>query len=407
MLRQALDAAMTAPQGPVALTLPADLLLEVAPPCAVTRLPPAKRRFDLRDLAATLDRFEHIVLFAGSGCRLGGGPQALRTLAEHLGALVVTTPKAKGVFPESHPLARGIHGVVGGHPSAVEVLESAPDALLVLGSSLGELATGGWHPRIAKAQTLIQVDADPSRLARNYPIDVALPCTVVEFVEGVVPHLGRPPRQPPAGRVRRLPRGESDGRMLHPVDLVREAQHAFPPDAAFAVDSGEHAFFAAQHLQLDLPDAWFCMLGLGSMGSGIAGALGLALVNPGRTVVCLCGDGGMLMTLGALATAAQLGARIRYVVFADGRLGMVEHGHRTLYGRTPEFSLQGANFVAAALSLGVPAWSVSAPGELASLANTLDEIQGPALIVAHIDPSVSHPKGGRLSTLADRVQEAQ
>jgi thiamine pyrophosphate-dependent acetolactate synthase large subunit-like protein len=58
---------------------------------------------------------------------------------------VATTPKAKGVFPEDHPLSLGVFGL-GGHPSVRAYAERGLDVLIAIGTSLGDVATDGWSP---------------------------------------------------------------------------------------------------------------------------------------------------------------------------------------------------------------------------------------------------------------------
>lgn len=407
MLLDALQTAMAAPRGPVLLTVPADLLTARLPPTRMFVAAPSQAApSDPETLAHLLMDTPSVTILAGSGCRSAAGARALRHLAETLGAPVMTTPKAKGVFPESHPLSLGIHGVVGGHPSAAEAVEAGFDTLLVLGSSLGELATSGWSEAIVPRRHLIQVDAGLERVGRSYPVTHAVHCTVEAFAAAVVPLL--PPAREPSPRtgLHRLPRGEARTERLHPVDAIREIQHICPPDTVFCVDSGEHTFFAAQHLHIDAPDGWLCMLGLGSMASAPGGALGVALAQPDRPVACICGDGGLLMGLGALATAAEHGLPVRIFVFDDGRLGMVENGQTAIYGRSHTFGTGPVDLAAAARALGVTAFTVREAGELVALSDTLDAIEGPVLIDLLIDRGVSMPKGGRLSTLSDKKEVA-
>jgi len=405
-LHEAVRVATTPPFGPVVLTVPADVLRARLPTTRIARAaPPQPPLPDVSEVTPLFSPESRVVILAGSGCRMGAGPRALAALAERLAAPVLTTPKAKAVFPESHPLARGIFGV-GGHPSARETLEDGTDVVLVLGSSLGELATAGWDPVLHAGTHLIQVDVHGPALGRTLPVTHAIRASVQTFVAALLPHLPPAPQERPPGRLRRMPRGP--GRCpdrMHPVDAVRELQHALPPNTVFAVDSGEHTFAALQHLVIDQPDAWFAMLGLGSMGSGICGALGLALAHPERPVACICGDGGLLMSLGELATAAADGLPVRWMVFNDQRLGMVAHGQQAIFGRSHDFDTAPGDLAAVARALGVTAFTVRQPGELMELSEVLHSHDGPVLVDIHIDPEPSMPKGGRLSTLADQAQE--
>ena len=81
---------------------------------------------DRRAARASMRDGKRGVIFVGSGVRRGDGPQQLIELAERLQWPVMTTPKAKGVFPEDHPLSLGVFGM-GGHLSASDYLEKGVD----------------------------------------------------------------------------------------------------------------------------------------------------------------------------------------------------------------------------------------------------------------------------------------
>ena len=403
MVHEALTAAMTVPMGPAVLTLPAELLAEHTEPVRVLSSQPAPRPAlpGLAPLATMLGCCSRPLIFAGSGCRSGDGPALLLQLAERLSAPVMTTPKAKGVFPETHPLSLGFFGV-GGHPSAHDAVAAGGDALLVLGSSLGEMTTSGWSDALRACGPIIQVDVAASKLSRSYPVDWAIDATVADFSAALLAVL--PPvavSEPWVPRLRRFPRGSRRGSRMHPVDAVREIQHVMPANTTFAVDSGEHSFFAGHYLEVRTPHGYFATQGLGSMGGGICGAIGLALSAPDQPVACICGDGGMLMVLGELATAATSNAPVRWFVFNDNKLGMVDHGMKALYGRSDGFALGSVDLAAAAAALGVTSFTARKPGDLIAEETLLREHSGPVLVNILVDPEPSMPKGGRLATLSD------
>jgi acetolactate synthase-1/2/3 large subunit len=129
-------------------------------------------------------------------------------------------------------------------------------------------------------------------------------------------------------------------------------------------------------------------LGLGGMGSGIGTAIGMQLAyGSSRQVVCVCGDGGILMYGCELATCARYSIPLVTVVFNDRQLGMVAHGFRGLFGRTPDFSTPAIDLVAFGRSLGVRSERLDA---LADLRQIIDHHHGqPLLIDVPINPEIS------------------
>jgi acetolactate synthase-1/2/3 large subunit len=110
------------------------------------------------------------MILAGSGCRGQGAPARLRAVAERYQCPVATTPKAKGVFPEDHPLSLGVFGL-GGHPSARAYGEPGIDVMVALGTSLGDVATEGWSPLLRGRRAFIHVDIDARPDRPQLPAD--------------------------------------------------------------------------------------------------------------------------------------------------------------------------------------------------------------------------------------------
>jgi acetolactate synthase-1/2/3 large subunit len=177
-LRRALRLALTGRPGPVHLNVPVDFWDR---PAVEDWFEPATYRpayelFDRRAVNAASRRLigaRHPVILVGSGAATASAAEHVRSLAELLPARVATTPRAKGVFPEDHPLSLGVMGIAG-HAAARNVLLSDEvDVLLTVGASLNETTTLNWHPNFRPSEALIQIDISADRIARNYPDDVA------------------------------------------------------------------------------------------------------------------------------------------------------------------------------------------------------------------------------------------
>jgi acetolactate synthase-1/2/3 large subunit len=191
-----------------------------------------------------------------------------------------------------------------------------------------------------------------------------------------------------------------DGRKPIPPDTALANLQAALPEARFTSDIGEHMLFCLHYLKVQRPGDFSMQLGLGSMGSGIAGATGLALADPERPVVCVCGDGGMQMSGMEILTAKKLGLKIVYAVFNDSRYNMVYHGMKQLYGEAQEFDAPEVDFSAWARSMGVPAMTIVRGGEITSnLVRSLLSQGGPALLDIRIDREMRIRGGGRVESL--------
>lgn len=407
LLRRAIATAMSGRRGPVVMTLPLDVTTaQLTPPriggtMTVGGLVAAESLDEVRDLLA---RAQRPLILAGAGVRGGGAPARLVTVAERAACPVATTPKGKGVFPESHPLSLGVLGL-GGHPSTRAYLERGVDLVIALGTSLGDMSTDGFTP-LLQAAALVHVDIDARQIGRSYAPTHAIVASTADFLGGLADRLGEvPPARAPLAAplgVRRhaLPASERTDRIASHA-AITTLQALLPADTIYTVDSGEHFLFAAHYLHLDHPDAFLVMTGLGSMGQSIGAAIGAQLAHPARAVAAICGDGCFAMTAFEIATAVQERLPIRVFVFNDQRLGMVEDGHRKVYGRQPLYPTGPLDVCLIARGLGAVSVRVSTVAELRAAEELLRHAPGPVVIDVAIDPAVSMPKGDRIAAMKE------
>lgn len=376
LLSRAIATATSGVAGPVLVSLPLDVstariaqpVIDVNPRLAFDPAPST-----IATIASALAGAKRPLLFVGSGARSGDGPRYVRRLAEHLQIPVMTTPKAKGVFPESHPLSLGVFGW-GGHPSATEYLKDGVDVVMALGTSLGEAATNNWSDLLKASDHFIHVDAEARKIGRSYPVTVGVAGLIDQTLPRVLAELEatgvtrRPSRR--FGIVRMNGGADvlygSEGRIA-PQRALWELQQVLPINTLYSVDMGDHTFFALHHLEVERPDGFVSMLGLASMESGIGAAVGMKVGRPDAPVVCVCGDGCFAMGMANLATAASERLPIILAVMNDDRYGMVEAGHAAIFGRSPPFSTGPMNIAEVARGLGAEGVVIEHPGQILAM----------------------------------------
>jgi acetolactate synthase I/II/III large subunit len=404
MLRRAIATAMSGRKGPVVLTLPIDVM--TTPVTA----PRVGGSITMGNMVAgeTLDEISELLLgaerpliLAGSGVRGNGAPARLRAVAERFSCPVATTPKAKGVFSETHPLSLGVLGL-GGHRSARRYLDSGVDVVLAIGTSLGDMATDGFAPSLQASRALIHVDIDARQVGKSYSPTHAIVASAAELLGGLAERrLDFTPLQRtlPLGVERHVLASSTKPDRIAPHDAILELQHLLPPDTIYTVDSGEHFLYATHFLETEHPDAFVVMTGLGSMGQSIGAAIGAQLAHPGRSVAAIVGDGCFAMNAFEIATAVQEQLPIRVFVFNDERLGMVENGHQTVYGRRPRYSTGPLDICSIARGLGAVTARVDGKNQFDPLLMTA---RGPVVIDVKIDPDIMIPKVDRVAVMATK-----
>lgn len=361
MVREAFATATAGEPGPVLLQLSADSLREEIAETSVAPEPDRRPegRSDLEELCRRVGSARRPVILLGQGTV----PDAAlaRRLVDRLVAPVLTTPSARGLIPEDHPLALAFDSVAGSVTAVNELLAGA-DLILVLGAKLGHNGTAGFALRIPAAP-LVHVDASAEVLGANYPAALSVVARAGEVLQSLLEFNPGPSAWSPEeiavwrSRVR-----TPDAPPLEPRvagSLSRDAagfftglRRALPRDAILVLDSGLHQLLARRHFPV--LDAWGLMLpsDLQSMGFGIPTALGVRLAAPHRPVLALVGDGGFTMTGFEVLSAVREGVDLVVIVFADGELGQIRLHQLTDYGAAHAVRVGSLGFAALAEALG-------------------------------------------------------
>jgi acetolactate synthase-1/2/3 large subunit len=337
-------------------------------------------------------------IWAGFGSR--GAPRGLRELAERTSAPVMCSPRAKGVFPEDHPLFIGVTGM-GGHTAmaANYMREHAPRRVLVLGSRLGE-PTSFWNPVFIPPDGFIHVDVNPAVPGLAYPQadTLAVQGDVGDFLAAL---LEAWPTSRVATTAPRLPRPHpvhpepnGSGR-VRPSVLMSIIQRTIVDgsNAIVLAESGNSFTWATHYLRFNQPKRYRVSTNVGSMGHAAAGVLGAA-IGHGRAVA-IVGDGAMHMNI-ELNTAAKRGVPAIWIILNDGRYNMCHQG-MTALGMTgvADAAFPMTDFALLAQSLGAQGVRVEHEAELEAAITQALSASGPFVVDVLIDADEVAPTHGR------------
>lgn len=421
-MRQALRVAMTGRKGPVHLSLPNDLMRQSAEddPRWSRRYRPICRPFDraaVREACLQLLAARRPAILAGHGVNLADARAELRELAEMLAVPVATTPKGKGAFDERNPLALRVFGLASSPRAERYLLSGEVDVLMVLGSSLHEMSTQGWDPRLQPKQAMIQVDLEPSVLARNYPVDVPVVGDIKAVLREMIFCLKRltahgefgplPDECERRRRAAELGPAHAAADMGHddapvkPQRLLHELSAVLPEDAVISLDVGNHTLWSLHYLQANGRNVFLNNWGsFAAMGYGIAGAIGAKIGAPQRPVIAIVGDGGFGMCGMEVSTAASYGYPVLWIVFNDARYNAVYHGQKLQYdGRTHGVEFRRMDVAAIARALGAEAFVVKRPRELRETFAAALRAKGPVVVDVWIDADEPPPLQSRVRSL--------
>lgn len=341
-------------------------------------------------------------VWAGHGARAASAE--LRRFVERAGLPVITSPRAKGVFSESHPLFVGVSGA-GGSPRVRAWFERhRPAHLLIVGTRLGEV-TSFLAPTHTPSGGWTHVDLDPTAFGAAFPqvpgrgivadagrFFVAL----LERAEATGWFARRSAGAPAERPVPELltPRRDGD---VRPPFLMQALQTRVVKgtDAVVMSEAGTSFTWCNAALRFEAPGRYRTSATWGSMGHFTTGCIGAALAGE-RRVVAVVGDGAMLMN-NEINTAAQYRARVVWVILNDAQFGLNEQGMTALGMRPVETQMPRTDFVAFARSQGADGLAVEREHELdAALARALAH-DGPFVLDVRIDRAIVSP------VIADRV----
>lgn len=426
-LRRALRLAFSGRPGPVHLNVPVDVWeKEVSEEWFDPKTyRPDSRLFDREAVQRAGDALlaaKNPVFLVGSGVRIANAGHHLKALADMLPARVATTPRAKGVYAEDDAYSLGVFGVAGHRDARDVILGDDVDVLFAIGTSLGETSTLNWNPKMMPSKTFIQLDIDPVRIGRNFPVDVGLVGDAQSILVELVYHLHRKIRDglfpestwekhalPVRGHDRydEAKRRVSDAPDLTPERWRWELSEVMPGGAIVFSDIGGHMLFNIHHLCIREQQQFVINLGFGSMGHGTAAPIGAALAHPGRPVFALVGDGCFTMNGMEILTAAEHDIPVVWIVENNNGHGITHHCSKILTGGKPMRAAsykRSLDIAKMADAMGVRSFVVDRPGMMARVLGEALHHGGPVVIEVRVDPNVAPPMGARAKSLAGFIE---
>ena len=389
--------------GPVLIDVPKNIQTSVIARSHVRcRWQPGERtRMDESHRAALYDQAamliaaaERPLLYFGGGVIKARAQELARQLVEHTDIPATTTLMALGLLPQSHALNLGMLGMHGARYTN-QAIESA-DLLVAIGARFDDRATGDPTTFATRAK-IIHIDIDPRELGKIKQPTLAIQDDAAAALREL---LQRADLLPPCNRGHWRAR-IADLRETHPLHRPRREEICSPYGIMAALgetlsegsivttDVGQHQMWAAQALPLADGYRWLTSGGLGTMGFGLPAAIGAALAAGDAPVICVTGDGSLLMNLQELATLAELGLNVKLVLLDNAALGLVRQQQHLFYRQRYVGSRyeRSVDFMAIARGFGLRACDLGlAPDPAQALRQAMDS-PGPALIRVPIHES--------------------
>ncbi|WP_395300965.1 acetolactate synthase large subunit [Enterobacter sp. ECC-175] len=379
--------------GPVWIDIPkdvqtAEIEIDVLPEPGERAPAPEFSAESVRDAAAMINAAKRPVFYLGGGA-INAAEEA-RQFAEKANLPTTMTLMALGMLPKAHPLSLGMLGMHGAR-STNFILQEA-DLLIVMGARFDDRAIGKTEQFCPNAK-IIHVDIDRAELGKIKQPHVAIQGDVAEVLAQLIPQTDANPRQEWRQLVADLQNEfpsaiPAEGDPLSHYGLINAVAACVDDSAIITTDVGQHQMWTAQAYPLNRPRQWLTSGGLGTMGFGLPAAVGAALANPDRKVICFSGDGSLMMNIQEMATAAENQLDVKIILMNNEALGLV-HQQQSLFYKQGVFAATYPgmiNFMQIAAGFGLHTCDLNAEEDAQAALQAAISRPGPALIHVRIDP---------------------
>ncbi|MCC8020292.1 MAG: thiamine pyrophosphate-dependent enzyme [Rikenellaceae bacterium] len=341
----------------------------------------------LARFAAMVDSSRKTVIFCGIGAR--NAHAEVVEFARKAKAPVAYTFKSKMAIQYDNPYEIGMTGLLG-LPAAYEAMHDA-ELLVMLGTDFP------YDPFLPTKCPIVQVDIRPERLGRRAKVELGIEGDVKDTLTALLP-LIKEQNDTTFLEKQLLDYRHHAGIMAKEAEIKGREDRIAPEfaatlidryaarDAIFTVDTGMCCVWGARYLTATGKREMIGSFNHGSMANAMPQAIGAAMARPGQQVVALCGDGGLSMLLGDLATIVQYKLPVKLFVFNNRALGMVKLEMEVAGFPDWQTDMYNPDFAKVAEAMGMPGVTVHDPSQVETAVRSAFDIDGPVLIELMTDP---------------------
>lgn len=374
---KAFQALVTGRHRPVGVEIPHDYLSSEAPTAKATVAPVSAQlepdRKALEAAAGLIDGARLPVLYVGGGIFPSEAGEALKSLAERIGAPVVMSDNGRGALDDRHPLA--MNALAG------RAVFQHADVVVVVGSRFIDALTPtpSWSTAGNIRYVHINIDAADLGAPRKPEVAVHADARVaLELLSELTTKRCALSNQD-AQRVKDWAQQQIDA--VNPqAQYVAQMRAALPEDGIFVNELTQIGYLARIAFPVHAPRTYIGPGYQGTLGYGFPVALGAAVGGGGRRVLSITGDGGFGWNLQELATARRYQLPVTLVVFNDGHYGNVRAIQKREFGAEVAVELTNPDFQTLGRAFGIPTVQVDSPEALGAAVRESMTASGPVMI---------------------------
>jgi pyruvate dehydrogenase (quinone) len=343
---------------------------------------------DLQKLAELINQHNKITIFCGIGA--GDAHDEVVEFSQKLNATVGYSFRAKMEIQYDNPNEIGMTGLLG-LPAAFHSMHES-DLLILLGTDFP------YTPFMPTDCKIVQVDIKPERIGRRAKVDVGLCGSVKDTLAALLPLVGQKTDDSflkaqlkiyadVKEKMQTYVDDTGKKELIHPEFVAHTLDQLADDDTIFTVDTGMSCVWGSRYINATGKRRMLGSFNHGSMANAMPQAIGAALASPGRQVIALCGDGGLSMLLGDLATITQYNLPIKIIVFNNRSLGMVKLEMEVAGLPDWQTDMHNPDFALVAQAMGMKGITVKEPDDVKQAIREALAFKGPALINVFTDPN--------------------
>jgi pyruvate dehydrogenase (quinone) len=343
---------------------------------------------DLQKLATLIDQHNKITIFCGIGA--GEAHDEVVEFSQKINATIGYSFRAKMEIQYDNPNEIGMTGLLG-LPAAFHSMHES-DLLILLGTDFP------YTPFMPTDCKIVQVDIKPERIGRRAKVDVGLCGSVKDTLTALLPLISQKTDDSFLKAQLKIYADVKDKmqtyvddigkkELIHPEFVASTLDKLADDDTIFTVDTGMSCVWGSRYINATGKRKMLGSFNHGSMANAMPQAIGAALACPGRQVIALCGDGGLSMLLGDLATITQYNLPIKIIVFNNRSLGMVKLEMEVAGLPDWQTDMHNPDFALVAQAMGMKGITVKDPDDVKQAIREALSFKGPALINIFTDPN--------------------
>lgn len=359
-------------------------------------------------IAKMINEAKRPILYVGGGITNSDCGKDLYKFAKKNNIPVTSTLMGLGNFPIEDPLFIGMLGMHGARYT--NLLLNKADLLLAFGVRFDDRAIGNVNKFCPDAD-IIHVDIDDAEIDKIKKSHCSICGNIKVVLSKITPLIEESKREDWIAYIDNIKKEKpmifpDEKDYFHPMNIIRNVSKLVKKGTIIATDVGQHQMWTAQAYPITEPRTFLTSGGLGTMGFGLPTAIGAAVANPERQVVCFSGDGSFLMNIQELATLADLNLNLKIIILNNGHLGLVRQQQQLFYNEHYMASkfITSPDFAKISEGFGIKGYNIENDDK--NLMEILKEIfaeEGPCLVNISINnfenvfPMI--PPGGGISEM--------